>query len=100
MGLITYGVKCQWADKIENTGRTKLREPGGVTIPCCPRCSSVLFQIEEETWWAGVDRYEREGHPGYRKFIEWKMGKCFATMREAEIVFENVHGRRWDTPAN
>ena len=62
---------CTWWDSIQKAGRKG-------NLPACPHCGSVLFEMANEVeWFKGVDRYEREGHPGYRKFVEWLRGKCF-----------------------
>lgn len=69
---IAYGATCSWWDSITEVAAT----PSG--LPCCPHCGGVLFEVEDEAqWWAGVERYEENGHPGYRGMIEWARGKCF-----------------------
>jgi hypothetical protein len=51
-----------------------------MTLPCCPHCKNMLFEMSNENiWWEGVDKYEARGHPGYRTMIEWSRGKCFPT---------------------
>lgn len=68
---IVYGARCTWWDSISNVA-TKASG-----LPCCPHCGSPLFeQPDERTWWAGVDAYERDAHPGYRELIEWSRGRC------------------------
>lgn len=71
--LIVYGMNCGWWDDISKTANTGQGRTG---IPICPHCRSVLFQTEPAKWWAGVDRYEADGHPGYRAEIEQKRGFC------------------------
>lgn len=72
---IAYGARCSWWDSIEKVGRTG----GTISLPCCPTCRGVLFEmLDEEIWWRGVDRYTAETDPQYRTFIEWVRGKCFA----------------------
>ena len=71
-------------------------EPG---LPCCPHCGSVLFQIEAPKWFAGADRYEREGrdgtpHPGYRDMIDWQRGKCFPSGQSAADAYQAETGRK------
>lgn len=69
---IVYGARCTWWDSIDQAATT----PAG--LPCCPHCSSPLFETDSEaTWWSGVDAYERDGHPGYRDVITWARGRCF-----------------------
>ena len=98
---IAYGVGCTWWDSIHKVGETRsgrmtvARGAGGpmtevpdVRLPCCPFCGSMLFEVpDEQTWFAGVDRYEADGHPGYRKQIEWMRGKCFKDMAAAKAAY-------------
>ena len=104
---IPYGVACTWWDSIHNVSNTsvhpaheiargiKIRSGGGSAIariqeglPCCPHCGSMLFEVEsEQVWFDGVDKYEANGHPGYRKFIEWMRGKCFPSLEEAQAHY-------------
>ena len=79
-----YGANCVWWDTIDKTART----PSG--LPCCPHCGSVLFQQPLDKWWADIDKYEANGHPGYRKFVEWWRGKCFPTMEALERAYAKV----------
>ncbi len=80
--LIVYGARCLWWDNIEGAA---LRSDNG--LPCCPHCGSVLFQVEEATWWERVDGIDRETVPGYRKLVEWVRGKCFPSMGEAQRAY-------------
>lgn len=79
--LIAYGVRCVWWDSIDKVAV--------LNLPCCPFCKSVLFQEDEQKWWNGIDRYEREGHPGYRKMMEWGRGRCYPTMEALQQAFES-----------
>ncbi len=84
--LIVYGAShCVWWDSIDKAGGIPIE--GCPPLPCCPHCGGVLFQQEESAWWKGVDRYEVEGHPGYRKFVEWWRGKCFPTYEAARAAY-------------
>ena len=38
-------------------------------IPLCPLDGAPGFHADE-TWWPSVDRYEADGHPGYRARVE------------------------------
>jgi len=49
----------------QRIGRSSKR--GGV--PVCPLDGRPGFHAEP-TWWADVDRYEADGHPGYRARVE------------------------------
>ena len=83
---IVYGTRCVWWDSIAKVGRT---EGGRHPLPCCPRCGGALFEVPSEAdWWAGVDRHEKAGNPGYRAFVEWLRGKCFPKYEDARFVYE------------
>jgi len=85
MALIVYGVYCQWWDSIDKTARTPVHN--GVQIPCCPFCGSVLYQMEESDWWRAVDTYEAKSLAGYRKYIEWRRGKCLPSVAAADAAY-------------
>ena len=85
--LAVYGACCKWWDTIDKTART---ESG---LPCCPNCGGVLFQLPLDEWWKDVDRYEANGNPGYRKFVEWWQGKCFPTMEVARLKYDAIRSR-------
>lgn len=79
-----YGAHCTWNESIYKVGHL----PGG--LPCCPHCGSVLFEMDsEKEWWKGVDRYEADGHPGYRKLAEWSKGKCFKNFDEMNEAYND-----------
>lgn len=89
---IVYGFRCVWWDGIEKVGRLGLRP--SETIPGCPHCGSGLMQMDGPAeWWAGVEKHEANGHPGYRAFMEWLKGKCFRTIQEAQAVYQAKPGR-------
>lgn len=80
---IAYGARCTWWDGIRKVGK----HPSG--LPCCPHCRGMLFEMENESqWFAGADRYEADGHPGYRAMIEWARGRCFRNMAEIKAAYE------------
>ncbi len=84
---VVYGACCVWWDSIY---KVKVNTAG---LPCCPFCSSVLLEVEnEKKWYEWTDKYEADGHRGYRKFIEWLRGKCFPTMRAAALEYEAKTG--------
>jgi hypothetical protein len=73
---IVYGANCSWWDSIDKIGR--IVTPRGATLPCCPCCRGMLFEMpSQKEWWEAVALYERRGHPDYRAFIEWLRGQCF-----------------------
>ena len=84
---IVYGARCTWWDSISFVGHTPTR--GGHSLPCCPYCGSVLFEVPSlAEFLSGADRYETDGHPGYRKQLEWMRGKCFQDMAAAEAAYK------------
>lgn len=69
---LCYGATCTWFGPIHETKN--------MGIPGCPLCGGVLFEMDsEQQWWDGVDKYESDGHPGYRSMWEWQRDakKCF-----------------------
>ncbi len=86
IGLHVYSAACSWHGPIENVGKTKT-EP---SIPCCPYCGMVLFQQEEEVWWAGALRHQENGHTNYEKFLRWsqEQPKCWPTLKEAAEAYK------------
>lgn len=80
--LIVYGATCVWWDSID-----KAATKPGSGLPCCPHCGSVLLQVEEGSWWQGVDTHA-EKESGYREFIEWSRGRCFPTLAVARKAYE------------
>ena len=79
---IVYGAGCTWWDSIDKVATL---DNG---LPCCPYCSSVLFEMSNiEEWDKNVLSYEQDGNPGYRKMIEWMRGKCFPNMIEAQSTY-------------
>jgi hypothetical protein len=84
---IAYGSNCPWWDSIYNVGH--INASNGATLPCCPHCRGMLFEMQsEQQWFAGVDKYEADGHPGYRALIEWSRGKCFSTFEAARHAYD------------
>jgi hypothetical protein len=87
---IAYGARCTWWDGIRKVGKTP-PGPGGFSVPCCPHCSGVLFEMANEgQWLAGVDKYESAGHPGYRAMVEWGRGKCFSNYAELKRAYDTA----------
>lgn len=89
---IVYGFNCVWWDGIEKVGKTPPRN--GISVPCCPHCRGMLMELPDpKSWWDGVEKYEADGHPGYRAFIEWLKGKCFRDRYVAKVAYEAKPGR-------
>lgn len=89
--LLTYGARCTWFGLISETSQVPGTGGGGFGgLPCCPYCGGVLMQLDsEKQWWDGVDKYEAEGHPGYRAMWEWQreQKKCFRTTNDLKQAF-------------
>lgn len=82
---IAYGATCTWWDDIGKVGKTK---GGEFSIPCCPHCGGILFEIENiGQWWRGVDAHEANGNPGYLRMIEFGRGKCYKTSEHLDRAF-------------
>ena len=82
---IVYGANCTWWDGIGKASQL----PNG--IPCCPFCKSVLFEFPNlEAFMAGSDKYEADGHPGYKNLLIWQRGKCFKTMGIAKKAMKEA----------
>lgn len=84
---IVYSARGTWWDSIDKVALTP--DDGGHRLPCCPHCGSVLFEMDsDEQWWAGAQRYEDEGHPGYVEMIRWGRGKCFPNIPALELAYK------------
>lgn len=84
---LVYSMRGTWWDSIANVALSSPGQPGH-RIPCCPCCGSPLFEMDsEDEWWAGVDKYEADGHPGYRAMTEWGRGKCFPNLAALESAY-------------
>ena len=82
---IVYGANCTWWDSISKASQL----PNG--IPCCPFCKSVLFEFPTlAAFMEGAEKYEADGHPGYRELLTWQRGKCFRTMEDAKKRMESA----------
>lgn len=85
---IVYSARGTWWDSIDKVGLTP---PGasGHRLPCCPHCGSMLFEMDgEDQWWAGAERYEKDGHPGYVDMVKWGRGKCFPNYAALEAAYK------------
>ncbi len=80
---IVYGARCSWWGSIDEVSTT------ASGLPCCPHCGGVLLEVDsEKEWWAGVDQFEADGHPGYRAFLVWLRGKCRPSVEMARAEFD------------
>ena len=79
---LVYSAHGTWWDHI-----SKVATRNG--LPVCPHCGSVLFEMDGESeWWAGAERYEAAGHPGYVAMIAWGRGKCFPSLAAQEPAYK------------
>lgn len=89
---LCYGATCTWFGSIHETGSL----PGPIaSMPCCPSCRGVLFEMPHEgEWWKGVDAYEADGHPGYRAMLEWQRAqkKCFRGIEPLTAAYRSAVG--------
>lgn len=83
---IAYGARCTWWDGIRKVGK---RQVGEFSLPCCPHCKGMLFEMQNEgEWFAGVEKHEKNGNPGYRAMVEWGRGKCFRNYDEMKHAYD------------
>jgi hypothetical protein len=92
---IAYGAQCSWWDSIDKVGHTD-RMSGPHTLPCCPKCGGMLFEVDSiQQWWTQVDQYDK-GHSGYREFVEWLRGKCFKSWKLGAKWYIEETGKKVD----
>lgn len=98
--LVVYGARCTWWDYIENAGsrpmppmqeRDRFGRPTGRVrqspgMPCCPHCSSPLFQMDVADWKKGIEA-QAEKERGYHDLIGFAKGKCFPNFEEVRKAF-------------
>ena len=70
--LIWYGLCGFWTDDWDSLKSTEHK------IPCCPKCGTVGMQTEAKPWFQGAQKYDKEGHPNYHKFLLDNREICFA----------------------
>lgn len=94
---IVYGATCTWWDSILKVGSRSMnvyldsRAAVGVSIPCCPLCGGMLFEMpNEDAFLKGAIEHEAKGHPGYVQFVRWARGKCYPSYEAAEAAYRSV----------
>ncbi len=90
-----YSATCSWHGSIKEVGRTVPRN--GISLPCCPHCGGVLFEVHnKELWDEGARKYEAAGHTHYVEFLEWTRTKsrCWKSLRDAGIDFTKETGKK------
>lgn len=84
--LHVYGAHCAWHGTIADTARNG-------QIPVCPHCGSVLFQTQEDAWWAGVKNFNNI-NPGYEELIRWSQHpKHFASFKDVIAAYNAETGK-------
>jgi hypothetical protein len=84
---VVFGARCSWWDTIDKAATRP--DVFGTGLPCCPHCRGVLLEVENEVqWWATAELYQANGHTGYVDFLRWIRGRCFPTMDEAWLAWE------------
>lgn len=113
MNPYCYSAMCSWHGPISAVGKTKPTPPrtafvgktpidvGGVSLPCCPFCGSMLFQVNSELeWQTGAKNHEALGHTHYVSFLDWTrtQSRCWPSLRVAALDFEKETGKKvvWD----
>lgn len=108
-----YAVACSWHGPISEVGKSKPMpkttafvgntplQIGGNSLPCCPYCGSMLFEVpSKEKWDEGVAQHEAKGHSGYTEFLAWTrtQKQCWPTLRTACTIYEFETGKtvKWD----
>jgi hypothetical protein len=84
-----YGASCTWWDSIDKVGKLTRTVLGReASVPCCPNCSSVLYEVADEShMMQGLDDYDAK-HPGYKAMFLWARGKCFRDWTELRAAYE------------
>jgi|ERR1700754_794865 len=86
---VVYGVGCTWWDTIDKVGNRG-------SLPCCPHCNSVLYEMEsEEEWWKQAKEYEKNAKlTDYVDMMTWARGRCFMnfTMLKAAYLETKLLG--------
>lgn len=73
---IWYGLCTYWTDDWN-----KVRSGG---VPQCPHCGSPGMQTTAKVWFAGAQRFQSEGNPGYMAFIAQSKEQCKRPMKFME----------------
>lgn len=99
-----YGARCTWFGSIHEVGKTP--ELNGHSLPCCPLCGGVLFELKSEAdWWEPIadftiGNYENgKPHPGYRSMFVWQRENklCFSDIAALVEAYAAMTGTRVET---
>ncbi len=115
-----YGASCTWCGPISEVGNTNehpahaaLRDRvlyvknakgedrpikhSDHALPCCPNCGGMLLELEDaKIWWDGVEKYESEGHPGYKAMWQWQRQHKPLCFRNVEVLMKTYENRDRD----
>lgn len=85
---VFYGFCTFWSDDWKGMREQRVLNGGAAdSIPCCPFCGSVGFEIPKTKWLADAARYEAAGHPGYVAMVMWGKGRCFPNYSMMEAAW-------------
>lgn len=105
----TYGAGCSWHGPIAKVGKTaptpvrmatiggRQIPIGGHSLPCCPHCGGMLYEMPtEREWWLGARNHEKKGHLNYVVFLLWtaEQSRCWPSLRDAARAYEQESGRK------
>ena len=84
--LIVYGAGCTWWGS-----KSGVATRGDNHLPCCPQCGSMLFEIEENLWNAGVKAYsenKNNAHASYyERMMEFGRGRFYKSLEDLKGAF-------------
>jgi hypothetical protein len=85
-----YGF-CTWHNTIDKVGMSG-------SLPCCPKCGSMLMELpNEDSWWINVREFDKT-HPGYLELIKWGQGKCFPNLIDLIEAYNKSTGSNFEMP--
>lgn len=73
-----YGWCTYWTDdwdELRSKHPVKMSAIVGGT-PSCPTCGAFGFQTTAADWFAGAERFEREGNARYQEFLAYSKETC------------------------
>lgn len=95
--LHVYGACCAWHGPIEKVGHMAgpRWSPNCPPLPCCPFCSSPLYELPEDAFWEGARTYQKKGHANYVEFLKWLQDqpRCWRRSTLAAKAFTEATGK-------
>lgn len=66
-----FGAFCSFHGPIQEAGRLPTRN--SLTLPCCPSCGKILYELESKEDWDRLvlNHAEKKKDPNYPAFMEW-----------------------------